>query len=778
METGGHDYTINASTYEWASRLFSTVERMLKVNIRLHGDHELLHTGQIFIFNHFARFETFIPQYLIHRHTGAYCRSIAANEFFADDDAMAGFLRNVGAVPNNLPGLLPFLARELLHGRKLVVFPEGGMVKDRRVVDEQGEYRVYSPSARERRRHHTGTAVLAQVLEAFKMGLLESARRGDDATVAHWGQKLGFERPEALLDAARLPTTIVPTTITFYPIRVRDNLLRRGAELFNRRLSRSATEELLVEGNILLRDTDMDLRLGAPLVPRPWRWHEKRLATRVNRVHQELVAYFEPAPREWSARLLALALRRRIQVMRNRYMRALYTGVTVNLSHLAARLILALVDRGETDIERTRFHRLIYLAVKHVQGVGGIHLHRSLHDPDGYLSVLDDACPGLQQFERMAVSLELVEMIGERYRFLPKLCEEHAFETVRMENLVVVYANEVAPIAPVGEAIEAALASEASWHGVPRADALFEDELLSHTHDRKQFHQVRHAEVNDAETATADGAPFLLNHHEAPFGVLLVHGFLASPAEVRGFGERLSAAGMPVVGIRLKGHATSPWDLREHAWEAWFESLRRGYRIVSALCPRIAVVGFSTGGALALLLAAERPAGLVGAVSIAAPMRFRHRGMTFVPLVHRANRLVRWVTSEEGVMPFTRHESEHPDINYLQMPIRGLFELHRMVDALEANLPKVACPVLQLQATEDPVVESDGAELIHDLLGSPQRRLCWIASDRHGILCEDLGGTQATVVTFLEELRSMDSTSADGPNGSTDVPDNAMGDDV
>ena len=40
------------------------------------------------------------------------------------------------------------MAAGILRGRKVVVFPEGGMIKDKRVVDDSGEYRFFSPSAR------------------------------------------------------------------------------------------------------------------------------------------------------------------------------------------------------------------------------------------------------------------------------------------------------------------------------------------------------------------------------------------------------------------------------------------------------------------------------------------------------------------------------------------------------------------------------------------------------------------------------------------------------
>jgi hypothetical protein len=66
-----------------------------------------------------------------------------------------------GAVPTDYEGLLPFLAAEVLRGRKVILFPEGGMVKDRRVLDRSGGYSIYSRSTLERRKQHTGAAVVA-----------------------------------------------------------------------------------------------------------------------------------------------------------------------------------------------------------------------------------------------------------------------------------------------------------------------------------------------------------------------------------------------------------------------------------------------------------------------------------------------------------------------------------------------------------------------------------------------------------------------------------------
>ena len=70
---------INQSACAWTARALSILTERLGVNIKLHDPHGDIRTGQIFLFNHFARFETVVPQFLIHRETGAYCRSVASS---------------------------------------------------------------------------------------------------------------------------------------------------------------------------------------------------------------------------------------------------------------------------------------------------------------------------------------------------------------------------------------------------------------------------------------------------------------------------------------------------------------------------------------------------------------------------------------------------------------------------------------------------------------------------------------------------------------------------
>ena len=167
--------------------------------------------------------------------------------------------------------------------------------------------------------------------------------------------------------------------------------------------------------------------------------------------------------------------------------------------------------------------------------------------------------------------------------------------------------------------------------------------------------------------------------------------------------------------------------------------MRRDYAVMSAFARRICLVGFSTGGALSLRLAADCPERLAGVAAISVPMKLRDRNMIFVPLVHGTNQLVRWVSSSEGIVPFRRRDSEHPHINYHNVPIRSLYELRRMVDELEERLPDVQCPVTLIQGTDDPIVGPEGAELIHKRLGTSQKKLFTVPSTRHGILYQDIG---------------------------------------
>jgi esterase/lipase len=519
-------------------------------------------------------------------------------------------------------------------------------------------------------------------------------------------------------------------------------------------LRRRLSSELLIEGNIILRDTDMDIRLCKPVrVTDCWRWWDRQLLERVAARLESLGAAFalRPDSGRWDRRLLARRLRRNAMRLRDDYMHRMYMGVTVNLSHLASSLVLGLVDRNQDAIEDARFRRMLYVAVKRLQSEAEINLHRSLRNPQAYGGLLEGECAGFEQFLRTASKTDLIYHVDDEYWFLPKLRTEHTFDEVRLENLVEVYANEAAPLHGVGYAVKEALDGGGSVAEDALARLRFDDELIGHQWDRKQFSKPRYREINDTETATESGEPFLLTPQKPrPLGVVLVHGFLASPAELRDFGEQLFRLGFPVLGVRLKGHGTSPWDLRERSWQDWQDSVRRGYSIMAALAPRIALVGFSTGGALSLILASERPPQLAGVVAASVPMKFQDRGMRYVPLVHSANRLVRWMSSFEGIKPFQTNDSEHPHINYRQMPVRGLYELTVLVDALKASLPRVACPVTLVQGSDDPVVVPDSVDNIRKYLGDVPVELEMIDSERHGIINEDIGDTRAVIVASLD----------------------------
>ena len=751
------DYVdLNQQTYDWCARAFEQLSKLLGVRIRMTHEQQQLEHGEIFLFNHFARMETFIPQYLIYQQGGHYCRSVASAEFFKRDDRFARLLRDLGVVPNNHPQLMSLLARDILRGRKVVMFPEGGMVKDRQVIDEQGQYSVFSRHAQTRRKHHTGAARLATGLQIFRYAIKHRMQKNQHTLLRQWADELGLPSVNALIAGAERAVTIVPANITFYPLRISDNLLSRTAELLGGSLSKRALDELVVEGNILLKATDMDIHLGTSLrVAQAVSWYERPLLNYLARDLNSLASVFDgdfleqKLPRRLANRGALTAINR----LRDHYMRAIYQTVSVNLSHLASTVLITQFNAGHTVLGLPEFRLMLYLAVKHLQGQRDIRLHAGLCDPGRYQALLASTPPALEEFLQEAAAVGLLRVHDQQLHLEEKLRHTQDFDEIRLQNPLEVYANEVEPLPAVARAVARAMTDAGALSGAQRAAYLFDDELKALDWDRARYRKPKHAEINERETATADPSPFLLRPAvPKPVGVVLVHGFLATPAEVRAFGEQLQAAGYPVLGVRLKGHGTSPWDLRERSWEDWLQSIARGVEIMRGITGRYVLIGFSTGGSLSLIQAAGGDPALAGTIAISAPLKFRNKNLRFVPFMHGANRLVSWLSSYEGVMPFRPNESEHPHINYRNIPLRGLYELTRVVSELKTTLPRVRAPVCVIQGDGDAVVDPASAQLIYDKLEVDRKALHWVPSKRHGILYEDIGATRQLALDFLAAL--------------------------
>ncbi|MDC9727713.1 MAG: alpha/beta fold hydrolase [Methyloprofundus sp.] len=745
---------IDLKTYDWSIRVLRSLTKMLKVRLKLHA-HEQALQGDIFLCNHFSRFETFIPQFLIYEETGEYSCAIASSEFFENDTIFADYLNNIGVIPHDHQKLFANLAKQIFLGRKVIIFPEGGMVKDRRVLDNQGNYSIYSRITGERRKQHTGAAVLAQGIEAFKAAIRNAYANKNYAQLLLWKEELKLETLDQLLATALKPTLIIPSNITFYPIRASNNFLLKGVSFFADGLTIRQTEELLIEGNIVLKNTDMDLRMGAAVDPHDvWHWWNRYVLDVVAADFKSLDEIFSlyTSPNSWKKKLLAYYFRKNSKLTRNQYMEKIYENVTINLSHLASTLIMYCMKSGQQQIKKYCFYHTLYNAIKELQVMTGINLHRSLLNPDEYNGLIAGQSERFEHFITAAETSGLIVSYRDNYQFLPKLCEESDFDAIRMENLIAVYNNEVEPISVVRKTLIKAYKNCSKISKQKLAEWAFDDEMISLAWDKQRYSRSRHHNLNKQEVAHESPAPFLLKPKKSNMiGVLLIHGLLASPAELRGIAEELNQLGYYVLGVRLKGHGTSPHDLRKQTFEDWFASAQRGLSILDAYCDSVVVIGFSAGGALALKLAAENTAKVVAVVAVAVPVKFVDKSFFFVPLLHGTNRLINWVSSAKGIKPFLENYTEHEGINYRHVPVKSLYELRRLVDEVVGNdLPKITQPTLIIYADNDPIVDTESANIMFDKLQCQRKEKQVVHANRHGILMENIGGTWESIIDFLK----------------------------
>lgn len=194
------------------------------------------------------------------------------------------------------------------------------------------------------------------------------------------------------------------------------------------------------------------------------------------------------------------------------------------------------------------------------------------------------------------------------------------------------------------------------------------------------------------------GAPFDLG--DGPIGIVLVHGFTGTPYEMRFLGGELARAGFRVRGLRLPGHGTRLEDLDATRWTDWADGVEDAYDALRKLCDKVAVVGQSLGGLLALHLASKRP-DVAGVASLATPLWLE--GMSARVAQWAADGALRRFKSIPKLRGSDVRDSRVRKLNpsYRAIPTRALAELSAFMRVVDGCLDKVTQPVLVIHGEHD-----------------------------------------------------------------------------
>ncbi|MBN2111825.1 alpha/beta hydrolase [Candidatus Woesearchaeota archaeon] len=232
--------------------------------------------------------------------------------------------------------------------------------------------------------------------------------------------------------------------------------------------------------------------------------------------------------------------------------------------------------------------------------------------------------------------------------------------------------------------------------------------------------------------------PFFFLSENNSKGLLMMHGFTASPWEVRKVGEALAKENITVFAPLIAGHATSMEDLKNTKWEDWYKSANESYSFLKGFVDCVYVGGESTGSTLALMLAEEHE--VCGVITIGSPVFFQDWRVNFAWLVKYF----------KDYMPRELDDEEKP-YYYEKRPVASIAELVEMIKVMKKDLGSVDEPILIIQSLNDETVSPRSADYIMDNIGSENKKLVLFDEGDHVLV---RGTKQEEVIRLMKEFIS------------------------
>lgn len=227
---------------------------------------------------------------------------------------------------------------------------------------------------------------------------------------------------------------------------------------------------------------------------------------------------------------------------------------------------------------------------------------------------------------------------------------------------------------------------------------------------------------------------------------LLIHGFRASPGQMRYLGEFLhQEGGYTVSGILLPGHGSSTEEKMEEAdWGDWLNSVRNEYENLARDYDKVYVMGLSMGGILSLILAEEYDLDRV--ISVAAPIKIFDKLAYLTPVLQYFKR---FKGDKQGLV---QSKEDEYDIYYSATPLAAVPNLLKLIKIAKGDLAKVSAPILIIQSKDDQTVKPISAKIIYQGVSSHDKKLLWL--DEGGHVCTINGDKELIHSQILKFLKS------------------------
>ena len=626
-------------------------------------------------------------------------RSLADDSVFVG--ALGKYMRMLGTISNKNKTRDCIIVEDLLSGTAdWVIYPEGYMVKNKKITFKEGEFCTHSPEYEGP--VHTGAAVMALKAKILQ----ERAKLNHDEKLKHFCGKMD-------IDSTKIDKTlcikVVPISITYYPVRPGRNRFLNWLDTKINQRNKRLYEELEIEVNLLMH-ANMNIRFGKPIALD--RYMDELLENKNDIYDEQKVNAFIDAKRK---------------ELTNDVMQRVYSQMQIHFDHM---FILSLVTMPTVKVCPSYLRTLIYKNARGLREMPDLNLHAELENVLFKL-ILDENYEPFASAIEIALKQNILYLDSDgEYLFDRSLLEkEYPFHKVRVKNTLQVILNEIKwqeHIVKMAE--ENSKYTEAEL----RADNFKHISQRSWDYFEREYKTYR----GTMPSREDKGAPIILYDEKFEVGLVFSHGYMAAPKEIETLAHYLFERGINVYVPRLRGHATDPKALLDITAKDWETDFERAFTAMRQVCNKVYIGGFSTGGLIALIHAAQYK--VDGVIVINSALKLHDLRVSYVvPTLHVFNEMIAYLHAK-GIMEWIDNSgTEQPLVNYHKHPLASVSQLEKIMSKVTKTLSKVTAPILVIQGDHDPVVKSESARLIYDGVRSEEKKLLLLPRERHSILADE-----------------------------------------